>query len=276
MDTALAAFLLGVGRESRVVVAHRGAAPAQLADPTVLCIEAGGSGQAELNNFDHHDTPLPLAPACRQAFEVVSRRATLPEHLARVVDYVAGMDQGIPQGAPSHSTGIIPLAAVFSGMLLCTPDPVEQFHQGIALFHTVVAERLDPCALPERPEWRRWIEAKRQQRALLAQALSRAELFATGSGRRGGFVETELMGAIGGLFRLGCQIAVAYCPRFGPLGRVKYTIAGNGLRVDHLLPVLVALEPGWGGPAHGTILGSPREGSGVSPAVVKELVRRHL
>ena len=47
--------------------------------------------------------------------------------------------------------------------------------------------------------------------------------------------------------------------------RTKYTVVGNGVRVDSLLPMLNDLEPAnWGGPSHGTILGSPRWGSRLS------------
>jgi hypothetical protein len=38
---------------------------------------------------------------------------------------------------------------------------------------------------------------------------------------------------------------------------------------------LNALEPGWGGPAHGTIIASPRTGSSLEPTIVKRLVREH-
>lgn len=39
---------------------------AWLVDPEVVCIEVGGSGQANLNNFDHHQTGLELACALAQ------------------------------------------------------------------------------------------------------------------------------------------------------------------------------------------------------------------
>jgi hypothetical protein len=83
---------------------------------------------------------------------------------------------------------------------------------------------------------------------------------------------------LGALYALGCEIAIAYNPCFRPPSGgesiAKYTVSGNnGIRVDHILPHLNALEPGWGGPAHGTILASPRRGSRLSPAAVKNLVR---
>ncbi len=40
--------------------------------------------------------------------------------------------------------------------------------------------------------------------------------------------------------------------------------------LEHLFHTL---ESGWGGPAHGTIIASPRGGSRLDPEVVKRLVR---
>jgi hypothetical protein len=89
-------------------------------------------------------------------------------------------------------------------------------------------------------------------------------------------VETEVIGALGALYGRGCQIAIAYSPRFGNPPVPKYTIAGNGVRVDSLLQLLNEREAGWGGPAHGTIIGSPRVGSKLKPHEVKAIVQEHL
>jgi hypothetical protein len=278
MDTCLTGLILGVSAADRVEVVRGGACPQDLADPSVLCIEAGGSGQVDRSNFDHHNTSLPLAPACRQALEASGRDEPA---LRRLVDYVAAIDVAGPQ-ALGPAPGFPTLADVFSGMRLSIKDPADQLKAGLTIFATVFREGLDPFGvMPERPEWKNWIEAKRREDEGLARARADAEVFASRSGRKVGFLQTEYFGALGVLYELGCEVAVAYNPRFTPPSGgepiPKYTIGGNhGVRVDHLLPRLNALEPGWGGPAHGTIIASPRSGSRLDPNEVKELVRDHL
>ena len=41
----------------------------------------------------------------------------------------------------------------------------------------------------------------------------------------------------------------------------KFTVAGNKISVTPILEKLQKLEEGWGGPEHGTIIGSPKKGS---------------
>jgi hypothetical protein len=277
MDTALTAFLRGVTPADEIVAVKEQASPEDLADPNTLCIEAGESGQVDLNNFDHHNTDLPLPPACRQALAVSGR--TEPA-LCRLVDYVAAIDEAGPT-ALGAAPGFPTLSDVFSGMRLSLKDPVAQLKAGLRIFATVLEEGLDPFGvMPERPEWQNWIEAKRREEEGLAQARAEAEIFVSCSGRKVGFLQTEYLGALGVLYELGCEVAVAYNPKFTPPSGgepiLKYTIGGNGIRVDHLLLVLNALEPGWGGPAHGTIIASPRTGSRLTPKIVKELVREQV
>ena len=63
LDTCLTGLLLGVGTSDHVTVARDGATSAELAAADVLCIEAGGSGETERNNFDHHDRGGTWPPA---------------------------------------------------------------------------------------------------------------------------------------------------------------------------------------------------------------------
>ncbi len=276
MDTALTAFLRGVRPADEIVAVKEQASPEDLANPQVLCIEAGGSGQVHLNNFDHHNTALPLPPACRQALEVSSRDEPI---LRRLVDYVAAIDVAGPQ-ALGPAPGFPTLSDVLSGIRLSIKDPVKQLEAGLLLFATVLREGLDPFGVvPGRPEWQGWIQAKRREDEGLARARAEAEIFVSRSGRKVGFLQTEYFGALGVLYDLGCEVAVAYNPRFTPPSGgepiPKYTIGGNRLRVDHLLSFLNALEPGWGGLAHGTIIASPRTGSRLGPETLKQLVREH-
>jgi hypothetical protein len=85
------------------------------------------------------------------------------------------------------------------------------------------------------------------------------------------FAATELCGAVGALYRQGADIAVVARPLESE-GTWKYTIASRGPRVDGMLDALNRLEPGWGGPSHGTIIGSPWQGSRLTFAQVRSIV----
>ena len=282
LDTALCAFLLGVGRGDEVVVVRDKAAPEDLANPEVLCIECGGSGEVEKGNFDHHDTEKPLPPACLQAFQYLSQKdLKLSENLAlrELVEYVAILDTQGPKaleeraGKPDFPT----LSHVFSGMLLCTKDPKEQLFRGIEIFELVLERKISPFGkMPELLEWREYIAAKRESLEAVKKAVESAEFFQTRGGLRAAFVEAEVPGVLGALYEMGAQVVIAYCQKFGNPPVPKYTIGGNGVRVDGLKPYLAELEEGWGGPAHGTILGSPKGGSKLPPKKIKELVCQHL
>ena len=274
LDTCLTGLLLGVGAASEVTVARDGAAPAELADPAVLCIEAGGSGQTERNNFDHHDAAGSWPPACVQALRAAGTAGS--PALERLVAYVAEVDLG---RAPDESRS---LSSVFSGMRLTVRDPREQFFAGLRVLRTVLEESIDPFGpMPPRPAWQGYADAHRRERAALAALLDAAERFPTAGGRTAGYLRTDRIGALPALYRSGCDVAIAYAPAFRPpAGGApirKFTIAGrDGLRVDGLLGPLAAREPGWGGPAHGTIIASPRRGTDLDPAEIKRLVRERL
>ncbi|RME54985.1 MAG: hypothetical protein D6795_03570 [Deltaproteobacteria bacterium] len=270
MDTILTALILGVDVGDEIAVVRGDASRTDLEDPAVCCIEAGGSGEVERRNFDHHDTSRPLPPACRQAFETTGRG---DPGLAHLVDYVAAIDVG-DTSIFERPVSFPRLSDLVSGMRLSLSDPRAQLLAGIGIFRTVLREGIDPFGtMPERPEWRSWIEARRQENERLARERGRAEIFKTDREHTAGFLETDTIGAIGTLYALGCEIAIGFAPHFGTPPVPKYTIAGKGIRVDHLLPLLNALEPGWGGPAHGTIIASPRTGSRLPPDKVKEIVR---
>lgn len=281
LDTALTAFLLGVSERDEIIVVRDKASAEDLANPNVICIECGGSGRTDLNNFDHHNTDRPLPPACVQAYRLrFGSRDN--EVLGRLVEYVSALDTRGPDLLKQQSRlleGAFPtLSDIFSGMLLLIKDPKGQLLKGIEICQIVLQEELDPFGLmPELPEWEEYIEAKRRNDEAIGQAIESARFFETKSGLRAGLVETDVIGALGALYSLGCQIAIAYSPKFGNPPVPKYTIAGNGVRLDGLLPILSDKEAGWGGPAHGTILGSPREtGSQLMPEQIIEVVREIL
>lgn len=280
LDTCLTGLLLGVRTSDRVTVAQEGATSAELATPDVLCIEAGGSGDTERNNFDHHDRGGTWPPACVQALRIVgSARSPAME---RLVAYVSAVDLGAGVGERRPADERPGLSGVFSGMRLSVDDPKEQFFEGMRLLRTVVREDLNPFGpMPRRPEWEPYVDAHRRERASLESMMRSAERFTTCGGYAAGFLRTDRIGALGALYALGCDIAIAYAPRFRPpaggASIRKFTIGGrDGLRVDELLDSLAEHEAGWGGPANGTIIASPRRGTGLDPEDVKRLVRERF
>lgn len=66
LDICLTAHVLDVIESDILVCVQDRATSDDLADRSVHCIECGGSGEADLNNFDHHDPLLSLPPACRR------------------------------------------------------------------------------------------------------------------------------------------------------------------------------------------------------------------
>lgn len=275
MDTCLTGLILGAEGAAELVVRSDGATSQELADPAVLCIEAGGSGDVARSNFDHHGPGAPDDPACVQA---AGRAGLTDSNWLRLVAYVAAVDVGSPIG--SGRAAFPTLSNVFSGMMLVEHDGRARFQAGMAMMRHVVETGIDPCGtMPERPEWAAFVEAKRLAQGGLSQDLETARLFQTSTGAQAGFVASGHPGALGGLYELGCRYGVAFAENFrtddGATIR-KFTIgASRGSRVDLLLPALNELDPGWGGPSHGTIIGSPRPGSSLSVETVCDLVGRY-
>lgn len=273
MDAALTAFILGVSSNDEIMVVDGWASSEELTDPQIICIEVGGSGEVDKNNFDHHNTNLDLPPACVQAFKVKEG----PEELGRLVDYVATIDVDPTRLPKLPGDGVPTLSYVFSGMRLLIKEPREQLFRGIEIFEKVLKMGIDPFGLmPNVPEWKEYIKIKEKQRNDIERAKKDAEIFVSKSGLKVGYLETNFIGAPGALYQLGCQVAIAYNPKFGNPPRPKFTISGNGVRVDSLLSLFNKLEAGWGGPSHGTIIGSPREGTKLKIREIIKIVKDEL
>ena len=269
LDTCLAALMLGVDRETEVVVAQGGASAEELRRPDVLCIEAGGSGEVHLNNFDHHDPARYLPPACRQVLDL---RGITDDGLVRLTRYVSMVDEAIPIPEPIPFPS---LSGLFSGMRLVETEVLAQLYRGLDILARVHSEGWDPFAsMPALPEWADYLAAKAESRAAAQVAFQDPRTFRTVGGRRAGFVESEWFGGFARLFKQGVDIGVLYHPRFGVPPIPKFTIASSHVPVIGLLPQLDRLEPGWGG--RETIIGSPRTGTALSVETVLEIVREHL
>lgn len=267
LDTALSALLLGFTDGDEILERPSGATADELADPSVFCIECGGSGDVAHSNFDHHDPDLSLPSACVQAWHtVLASGHPFDAQAQRLVDYVSILDTQGPHGLPPRTTApVFPhktLSAVFSGMRPLNPNAGDQLRKGIAILRTVLEQEIDPFGpMPALPEWMSYVEAKKSLALALSKAVERARFFSTRTGRRAGTLPTIAPGALGALYAKGCDVAIAQSP--GPVaGTWKYTIgADQGLEISHLLPLLDRIEPGWGGPSSGTIIGSPHTGS---------------
>jgi hypothetical protein len=263
LDTCLTALVLGIPADVVVHVAQDRAAPSELCDSLVVCIEAGGSGDTLNNNWDHHDVGGPAEAACAQAFAVHGGDASLE----RLVEYVAAVDTRSVREQYERAARVpFPsLSALFSGMLLKVSGVEPQFAHGLGLLKIVHDLELDPfLPMPRRKEWTDWLDAKEANTAAMQAVLEHGEVrwHRTKSGRRMATVKTDAFGIVGHLYEQGAEIVIAMHPAFGESHAPKTTIASaTELRIADLLrPALTALEPGWGGPASGTIIGSPRQG----------------
>jgi hypothetical protein len=265
LDTCLAGAILGAGEADEVVYRAEGALPEELANPEIVCLEAGGSGQIERRNFDHHGPGQALPPAATQAFVFAGR----PAEYGPLVEYNEVIDLCLSSPAPPPFPSV---SSLISGIrFVHASDPVRQFREGVAALRLIAQRGIDPFdRLPALACWDRYLEEKSRRQAELHSAPLAAEFVQCGTAKVA-FLISELVGAVGALYRRGADVAVVARP-LAEAGTWKHTIAGRQMRVAELLPALNRLEPGWGGPAHGTIIGSPWSGSTLAPETVRAVV----
>lgn len=270
LDTCGAAYLLGVSREDEVQVVRGEATAQDLTDPKVICIEVGGSGQSQLNNWDHHKEGVLKSATLQVSEEIYGGSGTLLQY--QLVQYINILDTEGPEGLGQKSEELFPtLSDVFAGMLLTEREPVEQLHKGIEILKAIDGIQ-DPFGKIK--GFDSYAEAKAENNRQIAKVVKNAQWTTTQSGLKLGYLETEFFGAPGALYGAGAQVVVAFNPNLN--GVRKFTIAGNGIKVDPAKDHLNAKESGWGGPATGTILGSPQEGSNLSLEEVVKIVEETL
>lgn len=287
LDTIGCAFVLGVGRDDAVEVLRSGiATEVDLSDPFVLCIEVGGAGRVDESNFDHHEPGGPDFCATMQAFQEEMERGLADLRLrycgdsqifnvGALVNYINILDtSGRFESAPRPEEFPY-LSDVIGGMLISVRDPKAQFLRGVEILEEVIGTGQNPAKGPI-PGFDEYARVKAENDRKVTNALKNAKWTTTAHGRKLGYLETDFIGAPGALYGSGAEIAVAFSPNFGNPPVPKFTVAGNGIRVDRVLPILNALETGWGGPGTGTIIGSPRLGSKLTLKEVVDLVRGSL
>ena len=265
LDTVTAAVLLGYRSGLPLCCVSQDAQPSDLADPTVICLECGGSGQLNLGNFDHHDPFEAFPPACVQAAALTDPTGSRTRD---IIAYVAAVDTG-SQLCPPARAGLT-LSAVFSGMRLAVSDLIEQFQRGADRVAAMIERQASPWDVPRQLVDPAWIMAKRLARRRTDSMKGQVERFVTSHGRLGMFLRVGYPGAHGLMRRLGADISVAS----GLLTSNHYSISGPAPLMNLLTQKLNAVEAGWGGPKPGGIIGSPLRGSDLDDATIRAFVCR--
>ena len=154
LDVCGAAYLLRVTREDKVKVLRGEAFSEDLADPNVVCIDVGGSGQIQLNNWDfggeHESVAMQVwlegPPEARTIEWYAREKWGFPKigqfyPLQALVNYIMAFRIN-----PSFTFSVeFPkLTDLFSGILLYERDPVKQFRRGVDLLRLVVAHDMNP------------------------------------------------------------------------------------------------------------------------------------
>lgn len=256
MDTVLTALILGCRENDEVVWVEGQATEKYLEDPSIFCLECGGSGQIELGNFDHHNTRLALPPASVQAFQ--HRRCNDPT-LKKLVRYVAVVDSGERIQAGYKHFG---LSSLYSGMRLAHQNLFDQFWAGLKILKSFLSYVIPPVGpIPFLPEWQSYREVKERQQKELEEDIQPAEIFVTRSGIKGGFLESPYPGIHGLLRGLGCQVSIAQGLGGRNQSKLFCTISSAQTDLSSVMKELGKYERGWGGPSQGGIIGSPREGT---------------
>lgn len=163
LDTVLTGLLLGWQDAAQTEVVADQAPAVFLADPTVYCIECGGSGQVARRNFDHHDTVAPLPPACVQAYCWMGYNDPAFWSLVR---YVAAVDLGQQDSLPERDG--LSLSGLFSGLLMVHGGMLDRFTACCQVLRTILHRPIDPWGvMPRLPAWEDYREAKRAQHQAL-------------------------------------------------------------------------------------------------------------
>lgn len=261
LDTIATSLVLGINPLDQKLHCKGSASENELSDSSTLCIEVGGSGRISENNFDHHESSsferIPDLSACAQALE----------RLACLIRYVDEVDRGMRPDVQGAKIGFPTLVQLVSGMKLIVKDPEVQLAKGLEIFRTVLQAGIDPYGCMDiisrhLPEAQEWIQAKREHEQLFEEVCTHANCFTTENGINVAVVETSWIGVPGALYGKGADLVIVFNPSFEQSGKIikKFTVAArkeSGLKVSPALSELNKLEKGWGGPAHGTIIGSP-------------------
>lgn len=269
LDTCMTAVVLGVGIEDACRIAAGDVPESALADPAIICIECGGSGRTDLNNYDHHGPNTEnLPPACYQA---AALREIQNPFVSRLIDYICRVEECRAIHPPIEFPS---LSNLFSGMLLSFESEKDRFRWGISLIQEVLESDINPFeTVPRSSKWMKFISAKENNFRLLKHDFGRIRFFDSEGGGRVGYLESRNIGGFGALYASGSRIGILYNPAFGVKRIKKFTIASRQVPVHNLLDHFDHIESGWGG--RQKVIGSPAAGSCLIPSVVIRMVVKH-
>ena len=260
-----AAILIGTdGQIPDIDLAHSQALPEQLENPNIPCIECGGSGRIKENSWDHHyygDTTEEkgyLPPACIQA-----AREKLGE-IPMIVQAIGDWDEG-----KDHEFEHPEIRTIFSGMLLDVRNVMEQAKEGVALCQKWLAG--DYSISPKEEKWRKM---KQEYDENIENELEKIEFIDTLKGDRTiAYIESPFWGTLREAQKWidDDDIVIVKNPDNG-----KITVAlkpGSSADLKEVCELLNRIDPGWGGPVTGKIIGSPHRGTKLTLGDVVNVVR---
>jgi len=239
----------------------------QLDDANTVCIECGGSGDIARSNYDHHyyssgniriDGSEYLPPACIQA------AGKKLEEIPPIVKAIGKWDEGNADEFPEFRE----IQKVFSGMLLSIKDAKEQAIAGIKL-----CQKWLKGDFLLSPEEEKWVERREQYDDQIENELEKVEFVDSMSDRTIAYVESPFWGTLREVQKRldDDDIVIVRNPEKG-----KITVALNPQNSGDLKGIcdlLNKIDPGWGGPITGKIIGSPQKGSRLTLHDVVQVVR---
>lgn len=275
LDTVCTAALLTSDLEQiNLVKLYDNATQDDLNNSEVLCIECGGDGQTELNNFDHHANES-LNCACAQAFQKLGS----PQKLLKLIDYISFIDTGVGL----YSCNIKPLisaralSSIFSGMMCLTPDEKQRFIKGYQIIKAVINSneyRDSPWDIPLiSHDFKMYYEAKILLTKKLDGELNNAKTVLI-ENLKVMVLHSENAGIHGLLKRNGADISIAINDR---LNKVTVSFSDRTVHYAKLLcNSLNNLEKGWGGHIERGIIASPFKGTTLNESCLITVLEKVL
>lgn len=275
LDTVCTAVLMTSNLEQiNLVKLYDNATQDDLNNSEVLCIECGGDGQTELNNFDHHAKES-LICACGQAFQKLGS----PQKLLKLIDYISFIDTGVGL----YSCNIKPLisaralSSIFSGMMCLTPDEKQRFIKGYQIIKAVINSneyRDSPWDIPLiSPDFKMYYEAKILLTKKLDEELNNAKTVLI-ENLKVMVLHSENAGIHGLLKRNGADISIAINDR---LNKVTVSFSDRTVHYAKLLcNSLNNLEKGWGGHIERGIIASPFRGTALDESCLISVLGKVL
>jgi hypothetical protein len=247
--------------EDSEIVLRDKATQEELYDASIACIECGLSGRTDLNDWDHHyynneSKTDPLPPACIQAG--YHKFFKLP----MIIQAIGAWDEG------KEFKELGECRDIFSGMLLSIKNTKEQAMVGIRLCQKWLRGDFLPSV-----EEIRWMEVKEDYDMKVEESLEKANLLQSRQGKTIAYLESEFWGSL-----QACQtrlddedIVIVQNP-----STRKITVAlkpQSKADLKEVCEILNRVDPGWGGPISGKIIGSPHAGTKLVLDDVVDVVR---